>query len=111
MLVPDAMRYFISGTASLTYPAKGGDIVVETLSHASVLGLTALTRQPVVTTAVALTDVEVLKVPVAVLDTLVKTRPDLARDIGVELDHRRALADAALKAVGVEEAEDSSMIA
>jgi hypothetical protein len=48
---------------------------------------------------------------VAVLDTLVKTRPDLARDIGVELDHRRALADAALKAVGVEEAEDSSMIA
>jgi small-conductance mechanosensitive channel len=111
LLVPDAMRYFLSGTASLTYPAKGGDIVVETLSHASVLGLTALTRQPVVTTAVALTDVEVLTVPVAVLDTLVRTRPDLARDIGVELDHRRALADAALKAVGVEAAEDSSMIA
>jgi small-conductance mechanosensitive channel len=111
MLVPDAMRYIINGTASLTYPAQGGDIVIETLSHASVLGLTALTRQPVVTTAIALTDVEVLKVPVAVLDTLVKTRPDLARDIGVELDHRRALADTALKAVGVEETEDSSMIA
>jgi len=111
MLVPDAMRYIINGTASLTYPAQGGDIVIETLSHASVLGLTALTRQPVVTTAIALTDVEVLKVPVAVLDTLVKTRPDLARDIGVELDHRRALADAALKAVGIGETEDSSMIA
>ena len=110
MLVPDAMRYFINGTASLTYPAKGGDIVIETLSHASVLGSTALTRQPVVTTAIALTDVELLTVPVAVLDTLVKTRPNLARDIGVELDHRCALADAALKAVGIEETEDSSMI-
>jgi small-conductance mechanosensitive channel len=111
MLVPDAMRYFITGTASLSYPADGGDIVIETLQQASVLGLTALTRQPVVTTAVALTEVEVLKVPVAVLDDLVKSRPDLARDIGVELDHRRALADAALKAVGVEEPADSSMIA
>jgi small-conductance mechanosensitive channel len=109
--VPDAMRYVISGTASLTYPAGGGDIVIETLSHASVLGLTALTRQPTVTTALAVTEVVVLKIPVEVLDSLVKTRPDLARDIGVELDHRRALADAALKAVGVEAPEDSSMIA
>jgi hypothetical protein len=41
----------------------------------------------------------------------VKTRPDLARDIGVELDHRRSLADAALKAVGVEAPSDSSTIA
>jgi small-conductance mechanosensitive channel len=111
LLVPDAMRYFISGTASLTYPADGGDIVIETLSHASVLGLTALTRQPVVTTAVALTEVAVLKIPVAVLDTLVKTRPDLARDIGVELDHRRELTDRALKAVGVEQTDDSSAVA
>ncbi|HEY5230436.1 MAG TPA: mechanosensitive ion channel domain-containing protein [Galbitalea sp.] len=111
MLVPDAMRYFISGSASLTYPADGGDIVIETLSHASVLGLTALTRQPAVTTALALTEVEVLKVPVAVLDTLVKTRPDLARDIGVELDHRHALAADALKAVGVELPSNSSTIA
>ncbi|HEX4443588.1 MAG TPA: mechanosensitive ion channel domain-containing protein [Galbitalea sp.] len=111
MSVPDAMRYILSGTASLTYPADGGDIVIETLAHASVLGLTALTRQPVVTTAVALTELAVLRVPVAVLDDLVTTRPDLARDIGVELDHRRELAEAALKAVGVEEPADSSMIA
>jgi CRP-like cAMP-binding protein len=111
MLVPDAMRYFIDGTATLTYPADGGDIVIETLSHASVLGLTALTRQAVVTTAVALTDVAVLRVPVAVLDSLVKTRPDLARDIGVELDHRRTLTEAALKAVGLEVPEASTVIA
>jgi signal-transduction protein with cAMP-binding, CBS, and nucleotidyltransferase domain len=103
MLVPDAMRYFIDGTATLTFPADSGDIVIETLSHASVLGLTALTRQPVVTTAVAVTDVTLLKVPVAVLDTLVKTRPDLARDIGVELDHRRSLTEKALEAVGLED--------
>jgi CRP-like cAMP-binding protein len=111
MMVPDAMRYFIDGTATLTYPADGGDIVIETLSHASVLGLTALTRQPVVTTAVAVTDVTVLKVPVAVLDTLVTSRPDLARDIGVELDHRRSLAEKALQAVGLEAPEDSTTIA
>jgi small-conductance mechanosensitive channel len=110
-VVPDAMRYFMTGTATLTYPADGGDIVIETLSHGSVLGLTALTRQPAVTTAVAVTEVQVLKVPLDVLDRLVKTRPDLARDIGVELDHRRALADAALKAVGVEAPSDSSTIA
>ena len=111
MLVPDAMRYVISGTASLSYPSTSGDVVVETLSHASVLGLTALTRQPVITTAVALTDVAVLVVPVDVLDRLVKTRPDLARDIGVELDHRRDLADAALKAVGAPAPLDANLIA
>jgi small-conductance mechanosensitive channel len=111
LLVPDAMRYIMNGTATLTYPADGGDVVIETLAHASVLGLTALTRQAVVTTAVAVTEVEILRVPVAVLDTLVKTRPDLARDIGVELDHRLDLAEAALKAVGVEITPDTSVIA
>jgi small-conductance mechanosensitive channel len=109
--VPDAMRYFMSGTATLTYPAAGGDILIDTLAHPSVLGLTALTRQPAVTTAVAVNEVEVLKIPVGVLDKLVKTRPDLARDIGVELDHRHSLADKALKAAGVAQPSDSTTIA
>jgi small-conductance mechanosensitive channel len=111
LVVPDAMRYIISGTATLTFPADGGDVPIETLSHASVLGLTALTRLAVITTAVAVTEVEVLKIPVTVLDTLVKTRPDLARDIGVELDHRQALAETALKAVGIEVPAESLIIA
>lgn len=111
MLVPDAMRYIMSGTASITYPTDDGDVPVVSLSKYGVLGLTALTRQPLFTTTVAITDVAVLVVPVDVLDGLVKSRPDLARDIGVELDHRRQLAVTALKAVGIEEPSDSRMIA
>ena len=112
LVVPDGMRYIMSGTASIGTPIEAGaEVKFSTLHRHDVLGLTALTRQGVSARIVATTDLAVLFVPVAVLDGLVKTRPKLARDIGQEIDNRRTLAYKALEAAGVEVPAGSRLIA
>lgn len=99
--VPDGMRFIISGTAQLATPlTAGGELPVSQLARKDVLGLASLTRQAVAVTVTATSDLAVLVVPVAVLDRLVKTRPALARDIGIEIDNRRTRALAALEKAG-----------
>jgi CRP-like cAMP-binding protein len=109
--VPDGMRFILSGTVTLAAPVTGGgELPVSQLVRKDVLGLAALTRQAVAVSATASSDLAVLFVPVAVLDTLVKTRPALARDIGVEIDNRRVRTVAALKRAGIEEPVDSLIL-
>jgi hypothetical protein len=101
--VPDGMRYIMEGTATIATPVEAGaEVRFAVLDRGDVLGLTALTRQGVAAKIVAATDLAVLFVPTPVLDTLVKTRPRLARDIGIEMDNRREMAAKALAAAGVE---------
>ena len=102
-VVPDGMRYIISGSAMIGTPIEvGAEVRFAMLDRGDVLGLTALTRQGINARITALTDLAVLVVPVAVLDNLVKSRPRLARDIGQEIDNRRGLAAKALEAAGVD---------
>jgi small-conductance mechanosensitive channel len=110
--VPDGMRFLLDGSATLGTPLADGSILpIARLGRKDMLGLAALTRQMVATTATATTDLSLLFVPVAVLDTLVKTRPALARDIGIEIDNRRELALKALKAAGQTVPIDSLILA
>jgi CRP-like cAMP-binding protein len=96
------MRYIVEGTAVLSaVTVSGQDIPFAVLDRDEVLGLTALTRQGVSAKATATTDLAVLFVPVAVLDELVKTRPRLARDVGVGIDNRQAQANAAFESAGI----------
>jgi CRP-like cAMP-binding protein len=112
LVVPDGMRYIISGTASIATPIEAGaEVRFSSLHRHDVLGLTALTRQGVSSRVTATSDLAVLFVPTAVLDGLVKTRPRLARDIGQELDNRRTLAYKALVAAGVDVPAGSRLIA
>jgi small-conductance mechanosensitive channel len=109
LVVPDGMRYIVSGSAIIGTPIEvGAEVKFASLDRGDVMGLTALTRQSVSARITALTDLAVLYVPVAVLDGLVKTRPRLARDIGKEIDNRRGMAYKALEAAGVETPHDSS---
>jgi small-conductance mechanosensitive channel len=102
-VVPEGMRYIVSGTASIGTPLDAGaEVTFAMLDRDDVLGLTALTRQGVSARVTATSDLAVLLIPVAVLDRLVKTRPRLARDIGQEIDNRRSLADKALEAIGAD---------
>ena len=101
--VPDGMRYIVSGTAQIATPIEAGaEVRFAALDRDDVVGLTALTRQGVAARITATSDLAVLFIPVSVLDGLVRSRPRLARDIGQEIDNRRALAAAALEAAGVE---------
>ena len=100
-VVPDGMRFILTGSALVTIAVDAsGELPVDRLTRKDMVGLAALTRQPSSMKVIAETDLAVLFVPVTVLDTLVKTRPALARDVGTEIDNRRDRAVAALKKGG-----------
>lgn len=99
--VPDGIRVIVAGVAQLCIPAAQGALIsVTQLKRDDLLGLTALTRQAVAANAVVIDELAVLFVPVALLDSLVKTRPALARDIGLAIDHRQELGQKALGDAG-----------
>jgi small-conductance mechanosensitive channel/CRP-like cAMP-binding protein len=100
--VPDGMRLLVSGTASLEIPlADGARLPIARLRDRDMLGLSAITREAVSTTAIAQTDVTVVFVPLPVLDELVGARPALAREIGQALDNRSRQSTEALAAAGL----------
>jgi hypothetical protein len=110
--IPDGIRVIVSGVAQLSIPAAHGALIsVTQLKRDDLLGLTALTRQAVAVNAVVVDELAVLFLPVALLDTLVKTRPALARDIGLAIDHRQQLGERALAASGSAPTTDTLVIA
>lgn len=90
MAVPDGVRYIIEGRAEMAAISDDGRILkVTEFSVDDALGLTSVTRQGIASSVTAITDLAVLLVPAETLDVLVKTRPGLAREFGVEIDNRR----------------------
>jgi CRP-like cAMP-binding protein len=98
--VPRATRFILSGRVMLGVPTDSGFVQITELSRDDAIGLTALTRSRTISKAIALTEVEVLNIPVAVLDDIVRAHPSLAREVVRENDNRIRLARSALEAVG-----------
>jgi len=81
---------YLTGRANLTVSAPGGgQLMVGTLASGDYLGQTALTREKVTAGVSAVDELTVLRVPVAAVDALVHSKPELARDIGRAIDLRR----------------------
>ncbi len=100
--VPEGMRFILDGSASLSArAADGSEITVTELGRLEIIGLTSLTRRAVSAAITATTDLAVLLVPNEVLDRLVESGPELAIDIGTEMDHRRAKTEAVLGELGL----------
>jgi len=111
-VIPDGVRVIVEGVVELQVPASQGAVVpVLQLKRDELVGLTALTRQAVGAVATAVTDAALLYIPVSILDTLVKTRPGLAQDIGTAIDHRQEMGDRALATFGEPRQLDSLVIA
>jgi small-conductance mechanosensitive channel len=99
--VPDGVRVIISGSVELSVPASRGALLpVAQLGRDDVLGVTALTRQVAGARVIALEDLAVLFIPLQVIDDLVRTHPDLARDMGQAIDARLKLVAQALMDAG-----------
>jgi len=110
--IPDGIRVIVDGVIELQVPATQGAMVpVIQLKRDELIGLTALTRQASGALGVALTDSALLYIPVSIVDTLVKSRPALARDIGDAIDHRQDLGEKALTTYGEPRTLDSLVIA
>ncbi|GAA4677264.1 mechanosensitive ion channel domain-containing protein [Frondihabitans cladoniiphilus] len=97
--VPDAVLFVLRGVASLGVPLPDGALLpVARVEAGDYLAQTALTREPLITTAVALSELAVLRVPVETIDGLVRARPRLARDFGDVMEQRRRQVSTALDA-------------
>lgn len=100
--VPQGMRFILTGTASLAVIGSDGtEVAVAELGRLEIIGLGTLTRQAVSASVTASNDLAVLLVPNTVLDTLVNSKPELALDIGIEIDNRTTKAQARLKELGL----------
>jgi len=100
-VLPDEIRFIVSGHASLAVEAAGGRIPFGTAEPGDYIGQTALTRERTLTTAVAADLLTVLIVPLATVDTLVGSRPRLAAEIGSSIELKRKAAAEALATAGV----------
>lgn len=99
--VPTSTRFILSGTVMLGIPVEGkGFVRVAQLERDDAVGITALTRTHTLSRAVATSEVDVLALPVTVLDDVVRAHPVLAREIVRESENRVRLAREALAAVG-----------
>ncbi|SFR94556.1 Small-conductance mechanosensitive channel [Microbacterium sp. cf046] len=99
-MIPTATRYILAGRVMLGIPTDAGLVQVTELGRDDAVGLTALTRTQTISRAIALTELEVLTIPVHLLDDVVRAHPVLAREIVRENDNRVRLARSALAAVG-----------
>lgn len=108
--VPEGMRFILTGTASLgTIGSDGTAVTVADLGPREFIGLSSLTRQPAAASVTALTDLSVLAIPNRLLDQFVRSNPNLAVDIGTEIDHRRDKTSARLAEYGLEPNPDSRL--
>lgn len=100
--VPQGMRFILTGTATFSViGSDGSEIAVADFGRLDIIGLGTLTRQAVSASVTAANDVAVLLVPNTVLDGLVASTPELALDIGREIDNRGAKTRARLKEFGL----------
>ncbi len=119
--VPEGMRFILTGTAVLSVRAvekttvgaaeSGAEIAITELGRLEIIGLTSLTRQAVAATITAVTDLAVILVPNATLDRLVESNPQLAVDLGAEIDNRRGKTEAVLAEHGFRRHRDDRFTA
>jgi hypothetical protein len=98
--IPRSTRFIIEGRVMLGVPTDSGFVHITELSRDDAVGLTALTRTRTISRAIALTEVEVVQIPVTVLDDIVRQHPSLAREIVRENDNRVRLARSAMADAG-----------
>jgi small-conductance mechanosensitive channel len=98
--VPKRMTFIVNGRVRLIARGQGGVLVpVRTLDEGEFIGSTALTREPVASSAYAVEEVTVLQIEREHIEELVMRKPLLLQEIGRTIeerdkDVRRALAAA-----------------
>ncbi|WP_445255952.1 mechanosensitive ion channel family protein [Nocardioides aurantiacus] len=88
-VVPDRFAFIVAGHVRLVaQTSDGAQLDVVDLERGDVLGAQALLRQQVPMTGVAATNVEVLQIPLSVIDELVGQKPRVARTLNAIVEAR-----------------------
>lgn len=97
-VVPSGMTFIVAGSVRLTATIEDGSVVaLATLHKGAMLGVTALTRQPNPTGAVALEEVTVLQIDREHLEQVVMSKPILLQELGRLIDERQAKAQRVIR--------------
>jgi len=100
-MVPTDTRFILSGSVMLGIPTENhGFVQVAILTKDDAIGITALSRTQTISRAVAMSEVDVVVLPVLVLDEIVRMHAVVAREIVRESENRVQQARVALQAVG-----------
>ncbi len=99
-VVPDEVRLIMTGGVAMLYEADGARITVAEAGPRELIGQTALTRERTTVTIVATEVLTALRIPLEVIDALIRAHPRLAAEIGQSLDLKRAAAADVLAAAG-----------
>jgi CRP-like cAMP-binding protein len=95
--IPSSMGFITEGAVGMFVRTEDGrQLDLGQLGVGDFLGATALTRQRLVTGAVALSDVSIVAVSRKAMDAVVQQDPRLARLIGDSIEMRRRAAREAL---------------
>ncbi len=115
--VPAVMAFVIKGRVRLVVAGPdGASVPVSTLYEGDFIGQTALTREPVASSAYAVGEVTVVELEREAVEHLLLGKPELLQDLSQTIDERRARAHAAAGGadddspaeVGTEPAGDTS---
>ena len=95
--IPSAVGFITEGRVGMFVRTDDGrQLDLGELGVGDFLGATALTRQRLMTGAVALADTSIVAVPRKAMDAVVQQDPRLARQIGDSIEMRRRAAREAL---------------
>lgn len=100
-VVPDEVKFVISGRAVLALEVDGGRIDFAMAERGEIIGHTALTRERTSATTIADDTLTVVVLPLDTVDALIRTRPRLAAEIGASLELKRKLAGEAIASLGL----------
>ena len=97
--VPERMTFLVNGRIRLSVAGDDGKVVpIATLEAGDFIGQTTLTREPVLTNAIALGEVTVLQIDRGDVEDLVARKPLLLQEIGRAIEDRHASVKQALAA-------------
>ena len=104
-IVPNEVRLILSGRVVMQFETGDARIPVGEAGPRELIGQTALTRERTTVTISAVEVLTVLRIPLAVIDELIRVHPRLAAEIGESLELKRAAAAEAIAALGLPRGE------
>jgi small-conductance mechanosensitive channel len=104
-IVPNEVRLIMTGSVAMVHEADGARITVAESGPRELIGQTALTRERTTVTVVAKEVLTALRIPLEVIDELIRAHPRLAAEIGQSLDMKRAAAAEVLASAGLTRGE------
>lgn len=108
---PRRMSFIVSGAVRVSAAAlDGARLTITDLDAGEIVGITGLTREPALASSEATSVVEVLQVPLDLVDRIVGSKPRVARRLANHVETRRTQIRAAFETVNDDDALSAPLV-